>query len=307
MQTTTELEKINFTAPERFDELRRAGPSSVGQSAVSSWLSCPEQSHLSALGVRPKPYGNDGVMPDQLAPTDFGTLMHALRAHRITHGQQSAEAVLYRYWDTTREVGKEDAEKALLMLRLYDQNFPLANETFEILGVECLVVSDIRSFDGTQPLIRTVRYDTVIRADGGIFSFECKTSSRNGGLDGYKVQGMTHSALWNANPALVAKYGEMQGSIWDLLIKTKVPKCERVGPHYFSKVQQNKALMYLRMPEAITMPVLPDGSYPRFLHTCWGRYSCKYINGCHEDAWGDYEIVDKETGDTRPYWPGGAP
>lgn len=300
---TRELEPINFTAPDTFAECLTGGASALGMSSTSAWLSCPQYSYLSSLGLRqkrstePSDYGLNALA--------FGTLFHTLRAHRIVHGQEAAEAVLRRYREQ-REMGLEDEQKAMMLLRVYNQAYPIEAEPFEILGVECTVYTNIRDWWG-RPLFRSVRYDTVVRmhADGAIFSLECKTAAKSGraALNPYMPQGMSHSALWNANPHLVAQYGEMQGTIWDHAIKTTNPKADRVGPEYFTKFQQQLALDYLRLPEAISMPKLPDGSYPKFLHTCWGRWSpCAFIDLCHNNASGDYERLNKETGEVTPYY-----
>jgi hypothetical protein len=104
---------------------------------------------------------------------------------------------------------------------------------------------------------------------------------------------MSHVALWNSNPALVQKYGPMKGVLYDMMIKTKVPQADRHGPFYVSKLQQTRALEYLRLPEQIEFPVLTSTTgpaYPRFLHSCWGRFKpCPYINLCHDNSVGEYE------------------
>lgn len=301
---TTDLGAVSFTAPETFAECLQGGSSALGMSATTSWLSCPQYSYLSSKGVRQKPV--DGPASTKMSATSFGTLFHTIRAHRFVHGMSSTEDVLRKYWEGG-EVSADDAQRALLLLRVYDQKFPLEAEVFDVLGVECTVYTNIRDWWG-RPLYRSVRYDTVVKmkTDGAIFSLECKTGARSGqsALNPYIPQGMSHSALWNANPHLVAKYGEMQGTIWDHAVKTASPDCDRIGPRYFTKQQQADALDYLRLPEVIQMPTLPSGTYPKFFHTCWGRWSpCQFINGCHEGAWGDYEMVDRETGETVPYEP----
>lgn len=302
-QETKTLPPIAFTAPATFAQAQRTGASTVGNSAIGAWLSCPQYSHLSSLGVQPKPY--EGVSDYGLNALSLGTLFHLLRAARLVHGQAFAEDLLRRFSQETREVGADDAMKVLLWLRVYDQEFPLPTEPFEVLGVEVEVVTNIKDWWG-RPLFRTVRYDTVIRLDGAIFSLECKTTAKSGqaALNQYIPQGMVHSALWNANAALVEQYGAMQGTIWDTLVKTAEPKAARIGPRYFTTRQQEKALDYLRLPEVISVPRLPDGSYPRFFHNCWGKYApCRFIAGCHDDVWGDYEIMNKQTGESVPYFP----
>jgi hypothetical protein len=100
-------------------------------------------------------------------------------------------------------------------------------------------------------------------------------------------------ALWNSNAALVAKYGPMKGVLYDMMIKTKVPQADRHGPFYVSKLQQTRALEYLRLPDQLAFPVLTSAtgpSYPRFLHSCWGRFKpCPYVNLCHDNSVGEYE------------------
>lgn len=304
LRETTVLPAIEFSAPPTFAEAARVGPSSIGNSAVGAWLSCPQYSHLNGMGIEQKPSEHSDYGLNAL---QFGTLFHLLRAARLVQGQQAAEDILRRYSLETREVGAEDAQRILLLLRVYDQLYPVAAEPFDVLGVEVEVLTNIKDWWG-RPLFRSVRYDTVIRmkSDGAIFSLECKTMSRSGqsSLNAYIPQGMVHSAIWNNNTSLVAQYGHMQGSIWDCAVKTTNPKCERVGPRYFTTIQQEMAKDYLRLPEVIQMPRLPDGSFPKFFHTCWGRWSpCKYIGLCHEGTYGDYVIVDKESGEMLPYFP----
>lgn len=302
LRETTELPPVHFKPPATFAEALRGGASSVGKSAVSGWLSCPQASHLGSLGVQPRPA--EGVSEYGISALSFGTLFHALRATRLVQGQDGAERLLAS-WGS--EIDAESMQKAFMLLRVYNAEFPLETEPFDVLGVEVEVVTNIHDWWG-RPLFRTVRYDTVVRMkqDGAIFSLECKTMAKSGqsSLNAYVDQGYVHSAVWNGNKHLVEQYGAMQGTIWDCAIKTMTPRAERVGPRYFTTYQQSLALDYLRMPEVISMPMLPDGNYPKFLHTCWGRWSpCKYIAGCHDNAWGEYVQIDKETGEVLPYFP----
>lgn len=280
------------------------GSSAVGLSAISTYLACPEQQRLQRLGVRRK--RREELLDDYLDISEddlaFGTLIHTLRAIRLVYGQQWA-----LYWLEKINIDEASRTRASLIWKVYDNLYPLGGDPFDYLGVEVEVRTEIPDGKGGV-VLRSVRYDSVIRAksDGAIFSFEAKTSSRSGAtaLNAYNLQSYTHAALWNANAFLVAKYGRMQGTIYDLIVKTEVPKCERIGPKYTSKLAQQRALEYLALPERLAFPVGKDGSMPRFMHTCWGRWRpCPFIGGCHDGAWGDYEQINRATGEVRPIVP----
>lgn len=297
---TTTLPEISFTPPATVEEIVEGGSSSAGMSAVTAWLTCPESSRLRSLGVRRKRETfDDGLqLHDLAAATDFGSVAHAVRAVRICYGQKAA----LDYIDSLN-LTEEARLKMRGLFLVYDSIYPLESEPFRYIGVEVEVVTDVGTAE-TGPVIRTVRYDSLVYygAGGmtmpgaeGIYSFECKTTSHGGhkALDAYMPQRFSHAALWNANPAMVAKYGPIRGTIYDVLVKTKVPQVDRVGPLYTSRLQQQRALEYLRLPEQLPIPVLTTAtgpSYPRFLHSCWGRFApCPYVDLCHEDARGAYE------------------
>jgi len=284
---TLDLPPVSFEIPKTFDDLVSGGPSSLGLSTISSYLSCPEAARLKSLGVRRKG-GNkideNGIWVIKEDPLAYGSYIHALRAIRLVYGQSAAMDAINFY-----DVDEASKMSARHIFKIYDNLFPLGSDPWEILGVEVEVVSEV-----APGIIRTVRYDTVVRApDGAVFSFECKTSSRGGksALLQYTPQRFAHSALWNANPNLPKKYGAMRGSIYDLIVKSEVPDIKRLGPEYVSKLQQSRILEYLALPDRIGYPAMSDGAATRLMHTCWGRYSCPYTNGCFENAWGDYEIT----------------
>lgn len=268
--------------------------SAAGFHAISGWLTCPEQSRLYSAGVRQKP--SEGGGEGKLSALDFGTLAHHLRGIRILYGVEVMEQVLERF---AAHLHPDDYMLASLLFRTYELNYPLARdrEAFETLGVEVEVVSDVSSMFGT-PILRSVRYDTIIRAKTGeVFSFEAKTMSRSGqsSLNPYIAQAMTQCAIWNRNASLVAQYGRMRGVLFDCLIKTKTPNVDRVGPRYFGVVHDEMALSYLRLPEngGATFTVQKDGTYPKMLHACYGRWRpCEYVNLCHEQSYGEYQYRD---------------
>lgn len=305
METTSTLPPLSAPIPATVEEILEGGSSSAGMSAVTAFLTCPEASRLRAAGVRKKrDTFEDGLgLHDLEAATDFGSVAHAIRAVRIVHGQAKAIECL-----EALNLTEAARTKLKSLFLVYDSIFPLAAEPFDYLGVEVEVVTDVAA-PGQKPCLRTVRYDSLVyyRPGGlttqgaeGVYSFECKTSSRadQGALAAYMPQRMSHAALWNNNPALVAKYGPMRGVLYDMLIKTKVPQADRHGPFYVSKLQQQRALEYLRLPEQVAFPVLTSStgpSYPRFLHSCWGRFSpCEYVNLCHEDSRGEYEWPEQQ-------------
>jgi len=300
MNTTTELPPISFNPPPTVEAILAGGASLAGMSAVTGFLTCPEASRLRSLGVKRKLYESDdgSGIHDLEEATDFGSVAHAVRATRICYGQDTALAYINHL-----NLTEEAKTRLRTMFLVYDSIFPLADEPFRYIGVEVEVVTDVAA-PGYKPILRTVRYDSLVyfapgghttQGAEGIYSFECKTSSRSdqNALAAYMPQRMSHVALWNSNPALVQKYGPMKGVLYDMMIKTKVPQADRHGPFYVSKLQQTRALEYLRLPEQIEFPVLTSTTgpaYPRFLHSCWGRFKpCPYINLCHDNSVGEYE------------------
>lgn len=277
------------------DFLRSGGGSAAGHSAVSGWLGCPEQSRLHSLGISRKP---SSYATDELSALAFGSLAHVLGAIRIVYGEPAVYELLHQW---SGELDPESRQKADLLFRTYDLMYPLVMDPFEYLGVESEVYTDIGTRTG-QMCLRTVRYDAVVRLKqtGEIFSLEKKTMARSGNstLAPYTPQAMIQQAVWNANEALVAQYGRMRGIIFDCLIKTATPNIERLNPRYFSKRQELFALQYMRLPDdgGVTFGVNEDGSFPKMLHACWGRWRpCQYIGLCHEEAWGDYEDKNGDT------------
>lgn len=282
------------------DILRYSAGSFAGHSAVSGWLACPERSRLGSMGVKMKPSNFGGGSIPDLDPASFGTLNHALRAERLLYGSDSVYSLL-DVW--ARELSYDDYVKAKLMWRIYDSQFPLSTDGWEYLGVETEVRTKLRTWQG-QEIVRSVRYDTLIRMGGLVYSFECKTMSKSGrgALLAYMSQAMTQTALWNANEALVTKYGPMEGVIFDMMVKTQNPNVERSSPEVFSKHQQKFILQYLRAPEeTVKFFINPEtGRYPQFAHSCWGKWSpCSYIPLCHEEAYGMFEYRDGREYDGR--------
>jgi len=294
--TTTDLGELDFPWPEGSfaDLLAESRGSAAGHSAVSNWLTCPEASRLKSLRIQRKPQSYE---VDEMNALAFGTLCHVLGAIRPVYGEAAVYELLAQW---ASEIGPEALLKADLLFKTYDLSFPLELDPFRYLGVESEVLTDIRTRQGA-PCIRTVRYDAIIKLESGeIFSFEKKTMARSGAgsLSAYTTQAMVQVALWNANEALVQKYGTMRGVIFDCLIKTVTPNVERVGPKYYSNAQQNLALDYMRLPDdgGATFSKNPDGTFPRMLHACFGRWrACEFVGLCHDEAWGDYEDRDGNT------------
>lgn len=295
--TTVDLGPLRFPWPTMGFSAFLAGTSAsaAGHSAISGWLGCPERSRLTSLGVSRKP---SSYASDELSALAFGSLCHVLAAVRPVYGENAVFDLLHQW---QHEIDPESRQKAELLFRTYNLMYPLVMDPFEYLGVESEVLTDIGMRSG-QPCIRTVRYDAVVRLrnSGELFSFEKKTMARSGNstLAPYTPQAMIQQALWNKNPALVQKYGRMTGVIFDCLIKTITPNVERLPPRIFSKRQEILALDYMRLPDdgGATFMKYPDGTYPKMLHACWGRWSpCQYINLCHEESYGDYEDKQGET------------
>jgi hypothetical protein len=295
MKPTTELVSEKPALGRLFaDILKHSSGSAAGFSANSSWLTCPEKARLQARGIVFRGYDSASGEKTELDALSFGTLMHELLRLRVWYGHDAAMQEL-DFWRS--EIG-ESHLKAALLLGTYEQTFPQAQEPLQFLGVECEVVTDIRMGpNDPRPCFRSVRYDGIVNIAGvngtpQIYSLERKTMSRSGAssLHAYYGQGMVQMALWNKNAALVEKYGPMQGVLFESLVKTKVPSVDR-NPVYFSREQQTLAAAYMRYSENgdVAFKALPDGTYPKMIHACWGRFSpCGYINLCHEGVLGDY-------------------
>lgn len=296
LDLTTELESVeSFAPPLTIEEVIGQGPSELGLSTVSNFLACPERARLNAARVRRKTRELPEDITEDMDELGFGSLFHAVVAVRAVWGMEAALDYIGER-EGQLQISSADRIKAQTMLRMLNSVFPLENEPFEILGVESTVRSDIRSLDGKTPLIRSVRYDTVIRLKSdpaSVYSLELKTASRSGEgvTQQYTPQRAVQSAVWNANPALVEKYGRHAGTIFNVVTKAATPSVNRYGPFYTSRWQEQLALNYLRLPEAIEMPVLPSGAYPTFLHSCWGKYRpCEYIGLCWENEQNGYEV-----------------
>jgi len=299
-EVTKTLAPLGFPIPRTIEELLATEASVAGFHSIATWLGCPEQSRLRALGVKRKPHAyqiRDDGEPFSLDYRDYGQLIHSLLAVRVVYGQKIAEDMLARAYIAGSVafpliLMEEDRAKAMLLLRTYDATFPLSSEPFRYIGVEVPVVADV-GYPGS-PIHRTARYDGVVQQDDPIrgqvvYSLEHKTASRGGRMTEYTPQAMIQSTLWNLCPDLVATYGPMVGVIFDVLVKTVIPRCERLPPRYITKLQTQRAIEYLRLPEQIKFPVNPDGSYPRLLNECFGRFQpCEFVDLCLDGSWGEY-------------------
>lgn len=290
MKPTIELPPISFPIPETHAELFEGGSSPAGWSSISGFLTCPESSRLRMLGIKRIWRKHDDGLPDELTAAMFGSLMHAVLAIRIAHGSEIVAS-----WLSDSPLAKSlhpmDQEKAQRMLRVYEENYPLESEPWEYVGVETTVVTDIGG-----GALRSARYDKLVRMkrDHALFSLEHKTASKQGSasVSSYTPQMLVQQTIWNKNEALVEKYGRMQGVWIDQLVKTQIPKCERFGPHMFTRLQEDRMVNTLKLAELNyhSMPIAADGSWPRHFQSCWGRFGpCEYIGLCHDNAIGDYE------------------
>lgn len=297
LRPTTELPPISFPIPETRDDLFNQGSSPAGWSAISSYLACPESARLRILGVRRIPRAYDDGLPNELSATEFGSLMHATLAIRVVHGSEIVSSWLSDS-PLAHSFHPMDQEKAQTMLRVYESDYPLDSEPWEYVGVETTVVTDLGG--GT---LRSARYDKLVRMkrDHALFSLEHKTTSRqgSGSSTSYFPQMLVQQTIWNKNEELVSKYGRMQGVWIDQLVKTQIPKCERLGPHYFTRLQEDRMVETLKISDPMweRLPTgaesWPEGNaWPRFFHSCWGRFGpCQYTGLCHDNAIGDYERV----------------
>lgn len=294
---------VDYRSMSLFEMLMASGGSAVGQSAVSDWVGCPEYSRLRSLGVEGKPTNSQIAGTAELDAASFGTMMHALRATRILHGVTEMYTLLEKW---RADLVEDDYLLAKMMWRVYDTQYPLENDLavadvgHEVLGVEVEVRTALRAWDG-HPVIRSVRYDTIVRypKTGELYSFECKTMARGGrgSLRPYYKQGASQMSLWNSNPGLVARYGPMTGVLYDCMIKTKNPTADRVT-EFFSRIHQELAKKFLLSPEqGIVYLKGPDGRFPQNLTHCYQFFRpCEYTDLCWEHSYGSYQF--KDSGDT---------
>lgn len=294
MRPTTELPPLQFDVPSTLEEMLSGGSSPAGWSAISEYLTCPEKTRLRTLGIRRIPRQPVDNLVDELSATGFGTLMHTVLAIRPVYGSEVASAFLAES-PIAKALHPIDQQKAQAMLRVYETEYPLENEPWEYIGVETTVVTDIGG-----GALRSVRYDKLVRMkrDHALFSLEHKTASRQGTqyVASYTPQMLVQQTLWNKNPHLVAKYGRMQGVFIDQLVKTQIPKCERLGPYLFDRWQEDQMVDTLKLADTMyeSMVVAPDGSWPKFRNNCWGRFgACEYLGLCWDNAVGDYEQVKR--------------
>lgn len=290
MRPTTELPPIEFDVPDTFEALFEGGPSVAGWSSISAYLTCPEQVRLRSLGIKRIGRPRQDDFPDELTAAQFGSLIHAVLAIRVVYGSEVASQ-----WLAESEIAKSlhpaDQEYAQKMLRVYETDYPLESEPWEYVGVETTVVTDLG-----KGVLRSARYDKLVRMkrDHALFSLEHKTTSRqgSGSTSYYTAQMVVQQAIWNKNEALVAKYGRMQGVWIDQLVKTQMPKCERLGPHMASRIQQDRMVETLALVDRMyeVLPEMSGGAWPRFFNNCWGKFGpCEYIGLCHDNLIGDYE------------------
>lgn len=291
MKPTTELPTISFDVPESAQALFSQGSSPMGWSAISKFLTCPESVRLDLLGIKRISRKVDDGLPNELSAAEFGTLMHAVLAIRIAYSPEVASS-----WLAESPVAKSlhpiDQEKAQMMLRVYDGDYPIDSEPWDYVGVETTVVTDIEG------VLRSARYDKLVRMkrDHALFSLEHKTASRQGSASvaSYNPQMLMQQTIWNKNAALVERYGRMQGVWIDQLVKTQTPKCERLGPFMFTRLNEDRMVTVLRSVdrEFETMPIAEDGSWPRRKNACWGRFGpCQYIGLCWDNEIGGYAQV----------------
>lgn len=293
MHVTITLPPVGYDFPPSLAAVLDSSGSAAGYSAVSSWLTCPEQARLRGLGLSKRP---DTYAKDKLDALTFGTIAHAMRAVRLAHGHL---AMQQWFWAVIGpEIPRPDADKLDMMFRIYESVWPLSADAWQVLGIEVEVLTNIDGIVGPscgRPVVRTVRYDTVIKhPDGNVYSWEAKTAARSSNMEQHNPQAMVQCAIWNANAALVSQHGEMRGVLFDEYVKTETPRVDRIGPKYFSRAQQAMALRYLLLAESVKYPVdAVTGRYPQMLHACWGKYApCQFLAGCHDDAWGEYIFPD---------------
>jgi hypothetical protein len=279
--------------------LAKSGGSVAGYHANSEWMTCPEKSRLRAAGVRAKREATGFEKQSrELSALDFGTLVHELLAMRVCYGHDFTLNQL-NVWSP--ELG-DSYMKALAVLGVYEETFPEKSEPLQFLSVEEQIITSI-GWSDNEPVPswcpRTVRYDGLVYAttptgEKQLYSLERKTASRSGpgSINVHTPQAMIQVALWNANKVLVEKYGRMYGVIVEPIVKTKIPSVDRT-PVYISPRQEKMARDYMRYSDngIVKFSAMPDGTYPKMLHSCWGRWSpCEYIGLCHEGVTGDYTI-----------------
>lgn len=296
--TTSLPEQLTYNPPMSVEALLSGGPSLAGWSVTSGMMECPYRGQLLANNVRPRV---DWALGDELNRLGYGSLIHALLAVRWCYGMDWVFNLLNS--PGYADLHPADKLKAEVALKTYDYTWPRETEPFAVLGVECEVFTEI-----APGVISSVRYDAVIKPfktdpntgqyipelEDHVLSLERKTTATGGEstMTGYTGQFYTQVSNWNANAALVAKYGPMVGVWGDLITKHKVPRAERIGPRYISKFQQDFAQRYLAYKAQIRYPVDAQGRLPQMLNACIGRYGlCQYFSLCHDNSVNSYEVT----------------
>lgn len=297
--TTSLPEQLAYSPPMSIEALLSGGPSLAGWSVTSGMMECPYRGQLLAHKVRPRVAW---ALGDELDRLGYGSLIHVLLAVRWCYGMEWAFNLLKS--PGYAELHPADKLKAEVAIMTYDFTWPRETEPFGVLGVECEVFTEIAP--GT---ISSVRYDAVVKPfkrnpatgqyllefEDHVLSLERKTTATGGEstMMGYTGQFYTQVANWNANAALVEKYGPMVGVVGDLITKHKVPRAERIGPRYISKFQQDFARRYLAYKAQIRYPVDAQGRLPQMLNACIGRYGpCPFFSLCHDNSVNSYEIPE---------------
>lgn len=275
-----------FPMPKKIGDLFSEGASKAGYHAVSTYYTCPEKSRLQRIGVKPR-FGREFIESVEMNNLSLGSVIHGLLALRVIFGQNKIMQLLDNDGVIGVAIHEADRIKLMNIMLVYDETWPLDRESFEYIGIEATVITDIKTIDG-KPCYRSARYDKVVRFEGGVYSLEHKSSARGGvhAMLDYTPQFWTQVALWNANPRLVETWGPMRGVIPDVIIKTEIPRCERPGVRSCTPRYESMILEYLRGADAMRVPSYPDGHAHRFLHACYGnKYGgCEYIDLCHDDA-----------------------
>lgn len=287
---TRHLFPLCFEIPKNVQQCFEEGASVAGFHAVYSYYRCPERARLRREGWRLK--SEKGFEPNiEMGPLGIGALIHILLAVRVVHGHDKAMWLIEHDGPLGRDLHEMDRIKIANMMLTYDREWPLASEGFEYIGVEANVITDIKGWDG-QPLFRSARYDKLVRIDGDVYSLEHKTAAHGGmnAMLSYTPQFWTQCLVWNRNEALVKKWGRMKGVIPDVLVKTEVPRAERMSVRLVNERHMNLALEYMRGAELVRVPENPDGTLLHYLHSCFGdRYeACDYTMLCHDGALNAY-------------------
>lgn len=143
-------------------------------------------------------------------------------------------------------------------------------------GTEIIAVEEMLQTD--TPFNYTCRMDMAVRRRDGIWIVDHKTArALDGSVTDWALQGEILGLLWLAQK----KWGnEVKGLIINLIVKTKVPKFERMS----FRLRPRNIKMHLDAIKALLdiQPIAEKHGWPRAMTSCAGQYRCAYFSYCRD-------------------------